>query len=108
MAGIIFGAKKDDNKCGNASNLDCMVRRAESRKRRGKKQFLQNAIVAVVGASLKVVCGGAEWRGDKGVGGKKNCQNERNDATLLTTFGMEVVCVLMKGRREITWTVNEG
>ena len=36
-----------------------------------EKQFLQlhlqNAIGTILGASLKVVCGGAEWRRKKGV-----------------------------------------
>ena len=43
-----------------------------SKEKRNLQLHLQNAIVAVVGASLKVVCG-AEWRGKKGVDGKNKC-----------------------------------
>ena len=61
-----------------------------------EKQFLQlhlqTAIVTVVGASLKVVCGGAKWRGKKGVGGNWNGKNERIDAILLTTWNESGVC----------------
>ena len=67
MAGIIFGAKRGDNLCDNASELDYVVRRQRAENIEGKTKkwqlHLQNTIVAVVGTSLKVVCGGAEWRG---------------------------------------------
>ena len=55
-----------------------------------EKQFLQlhlqTEIVTVVGASLKVVCGGAEWRRKMGVDGKGNGKNERNGVILLATL----------------------
>ena len=82
----IFRVKNDDNLCDNASDLDGVVRRAESRKHPKEKQFYNciykmqllkkcnfaNAIVTMVGASWKVVCGRAEWRGKRGVDDKNN------------------------------------
>ena len=54
---------------------------------------------------------GAEWIGLKGVlitSGVWELENGKINAIIRwRPFGMEVVCV-SEGKREITWTLNEG